>query len=315
MTSLPYPTYLNSPPSSYHDRSAVGKCRIFPAAVENSTVYSSVLSKCIEHTTASSTTPSNDDEKQAKKKLLKKLYKSSVGDLSTFVTSSSEPSSLNLDVSIIDVEVVLPVKDVIETDGLIATVFLDAGAARIVLDLDCQTNTLENGVASTFLGALELTRLPRSRIMAHFSNVAPSLDECHESVSSCISQSLSLVDSVSLSFEGASILDVSVEEVMKFYTFVKEKNTEGHATLVIQCATGSTEETEYEESTQKVSQISKQGKGNILVTLVDPSAKELGLCWAACCRTDRPDGLYTTVVCTRNNEALGLVYSSKVRIW
>mmetsp|Transcript_27907 Transcript_27907/g.39416 ORF Transcript_27907/g.39416 Transcript_27907/m.39416 type:complete len:226 (+) Transcript_27907:136-813(+) len=33
--------------------------------------------------------------------------------------------------------------------------------------------------------------------------------------------------------------------------------------------------------------------------------------YAACMRTDRPDGLYTTVVCTRSGEALGLVYSSK----
>ena len=33
--------------------------------------------------------------------------------------------------------------------------------------------------------------------------------------------------------------------------------------------------------------------------------------FAACIKTDRPDGLYTTVVCSRSNEALGLVYSSK----
>jgi len=48
------------------------------------------------------------------------------------------------------------------------------------------------------------------------------------------------------------------------------------------------------------------------ITLVDVAAEQLGLCYAACIKTDRPDGLYTTVVCTRNNEALGVVYSSKV---
>jgi hypothetical protein len=46
--------------------------------------------------------------------------------------------------------------------------------------------------------------------------------------------------------------------------------------------------------------------------LVDPSASDLGLSFSACMRTDREDGLYTTVVCTRSGEALGLVYSSKV---
>ena len=47
------------------------------------------------------------------------------------------------------------------------------------------------------------------------------------------------------------------------------------------------------------------------VSLIDPTAVELGMSYAACVRTDREDGLYTTVVCTRSNEALGLVYSSK----
>merc|ERR1712238_520964 len=47
---------------------------------------------------------------------------------------------------------------------------------------------------------------------------------------------------------------------------------------------------------------------------VDPSPQQLGLSYAACIRTDRADGLYTTVVCTRSGEALGLVYSSKASI-
>ncbi|KAL3929630.1 MAG: hypothetical protein SGARI_004697 [Bacillariaceae sp.] len=46
----------------------------------------------------------------------------------------------------------------------------------------------------------------------------------------------------------------------------------------------------------------------------DPTPQQLGLAFAACMRTDRPDGLYTTVVCTRTGEALGLVYSSKESI-
>jgi hypothetical protein len=50
------------------------------------------------------------------------------------------------------------------------------------------------------------------------------------------------------------------------------------------------------------------------ITLVDPTPDQLGLCYASCLKTDRSDGLFTTVVCTRSNEALGLVYSSKVNI-
>jgi phosphoribosyl-ATP pyrophosphohydrolase/phosphoribosyl-AMP cyclohydrolase/histidinol dehydrogenase len=59
------------------------------------------------------------------------------------------------------------------------------------------------------------------------------------------------------------------------------------------------------------------GKNNpaaTTVSLVDPTAAQLGLSYAACLKTDRTDGLYTTVVCTRTGEALGLVYSSKESI-
>jgi len=64
-----------------------------------------------------------------------------------------------------------------------------------------------------------------------------------------------------------------------------------------------------------VSSLSKAiGENRGSITLVDPTAEQLGLCYAACMKTDRPDGLYTTVVCTRSNEALGLVYSSKASI-
>jgi phosphoribosyl-ATP pyrophosphohydrolase / phosphoribosyl-AMP cyclohydrolase / histidinol dehydrogenase len=67
--------------------------------------------------------------------------------------------------------------------------------------------------------------------------------------------------------------------------------------------------------TELVSHISKRckdGKGSI--ALVDPTATELGMSYAACIKTDRDDGLYSTVVCTRTGEALGLVYSSKESI-
>ena len=61
-------------------------------------------------------------------------------------------------------------------------------------------------------------------------------------------------------------------------------------------------------------QVTAFSKKDIDVLLVDPTPNDLGLSFAACIRTDRPDGLYTTVVCSRGGEALGLVYSSKESI-
>ena len=46
------------------------------------------------------------------------------------------------------------------------------------------------------------------------------------------------------------------------------------------------------------------------ISIVDPTPELLGQAYAACMVTDRTDQLYATVVCTRTNEALGLVYSS-----
>ena len=57
-----------------------------------------------------------------------------------------------------------------------------------------------------------------------------------------------------------------------------------------------------------------KGNSKATVSLVDPSAFQLGMSYAACMKTDRDDGLFATVVCTRSGEALGLVYSSKVQL-
>lgn len=53
---------------------------------------------------------------------------------------------------------------------------------------------------------------------------------------------------------------------------------------------------------------------HVRIALVDPSPKEMGMALAECIKTDRDDGLFTTVVVNRNNEALGLVYSSKASL-
>eukprot|EP00975_Prorocentrum_lima_P060126 12608636-Prorocentrum_lima.AAC.1 len=40
--------------------------------------------------------------------------------------------------------------------------------------------------------------------------------------------------------------------------------------------------------------------------IVPALAEAMGKCFVQCCRTDRPDGLYTTVVCDEMGVALGL---------
>ena len=64
-------------------------------------------------------------------------------------------------------------------------------------------------------------------------------------------------------------------------------------------------------SISRFSKLCKDGKGT--VTMSDPSAKQLGLSYTACMKTDQQDGLHMTVVCTQSGEALGLVHSSTQR--
>jgi phosphoribosyl-ATP pyrophosphohydrolase / phosphoribosyl-AMP cyclohydrolase / histidinol dehydrogenase len=63
-----------------------------------------------------------------------------------------------------------------------------------------------------------------------------------------------------------------------------------------------------------VNDVSRKSDNRARVALINPTAEQLGTSFAKCIRTDRPDGLYTTVVTTRNGEALGLVYSSPASI-
>lgn len=40
----------------------------------------------------------------------------------------------------------------------------------------------------------------------------------------------------------------------------------------------------------------------------------MGMAYADCIKTDKDDGLFTTIVVNHNNEALGLEYSSKTSL-
>lgn len=310
MTSVPYPTFETSETSYYHNISAVGRCRI---GIEKSEVYSSVLAKCKEH---ASLTPllSDTEKKDETKKAQKKLYKQSVGALMTYVSLNDDEDEggdkkdekLDLDPSITNIEFTLPGEDVIETDGLLASVLLDAGASAVVMD-------------GHELEAMDKARIPRSRMVAHFNKSAVGEDE--------IKNALMFANKISIRLSADDIPDV-VSLVTKLKDIVKEKSTdmcEKSPELVVLLSPSiyydsmgnNDAENKAESLAECVAKLSKLGTehDHVKVSLIDPTATELGLSFSGCFKTDREDGLYTTVVCARNGEALGLVYSAKVSVF
>lgn len=143
---------------------------------------------------------------------------------------------------------------------------------------------------------MDAAKIPRERVVATFLE--------NTATSEAVAAALSFANTVSVEL---SSKDNSLETVDRMLSLVPEKKEK----LVFQLSSDVIKA--CDDLPSFVSQISKKckdAKGSIL--LVDPSATDLGLSYAACMKTDRDDGLYTTVVCTRSGEALGLVYSSKV---
>lgn len=285
MESMPYPTFRSNAPVDKENKraalSAVGKCRLFPSSCSPShqEAFLAITEKTIEQGRVDTTTFTDDEEKSRKKSLKKKLMKEGVAMAKSYLMES-----LGLDVSVVDVEVVLSASDILASDGCLAACFLDAGCQAIVVD-------------GTNLEAMDVAKIPRKRLVAHFSSVNENADE--SSVKDNIAAASALASSVSIETES---IDVDLME--KFGGWKPNNETE----MVMQIggldASGETAEV-----------LAKASKANkVRITLVDPTATQMGLCFAGFMRTDRPDGLYTTVVCTRSNEALGLVYSAKVRV-
>ena len=195
---------------------------------------------------------------------------------------------LKLDVSIVDVEIVLAATNIMESDGCLACCFLDAGCQYIVVQVQG-----EDGLKRA-LEAIEVSRLPRERIVLDYQLLPDQ--QFAQKVTDVSSQ----VGTICVKMSEGSCRDL----LQKISTW--EQKTK----LVVELANDTVQSTKLNELVSSVSKAMGEDKGAI--TLVDPTAEQLGLAYAACMKTDREDGLYTTVVCTRSNEALGLVYSSKV---
>jgi phosphoribosyl-ATP pyrophosphohydrolase/phosphoribosyl-AMP cyclohydrolase/histidinol dehydrogenase len=253
MNCLPYPSFVKDTPVSEQrlGLTAVGRCRIHPASYEDA--YSFILNLTIQQANET------DD-----KKLQKKYMKQSVALTHTFLQTA-----LQLDVSVVDVEVVLPAEDVIRSNGCLASCFLDAGCQTVVVD------TVE---------ALDAARLPSERLMLHSETVPIVTEEMKE-----------------LCTRYSVLVTSDVNDAMAL--------AEQHKEMVLSLDVNSSQWQE-DDVLKLVQHVNSLKHSSVTVALIDPSPSLLGRCYASCIRSDRPDGLFTTVVCSRQGIALGLVYSN-----
>ncbi len=254
--------------------------------------YQSIISLCKQQ--------SQTDE-STNEKLRKRYMKESVAKASSYLTQT-----LGLDVSIVDVEIVLNIDSILNTDGCLASCFLDAGCAAVVVRVKQE----EQEGLSKALEACDVARVPRERLILHikdstWNRVISRLEDVRTRVGTVSVQ----VENVTMALD--SMIDwnavSSMADDLK-WVFQLTMNND---------LTNDDNGNNDEELVSKVSAYSQSmGENNRgSITLVDPTPDQLGLCYASCLKTDRSDGLFTTVVCTRSNEALGLVYSSKVYVF
>ena len=304
MSCLPYPTFLHSPTRtpSVLSLSAAGRVRVHPltcpcvalsksnssspttssSALEE---YKAILAKCRQQARVDDADKSNKENA----KLRKQINKEGVALASSYLAQT-----LGFDVSIVDVEIVLNIDSIVDTDGCLASCFLDAGCAYVVVQVKGETgDNGSSGGLSKALAACDATRVPRERLVLHWKNKNGLPAEIGKDITSRVG-TISLHHPLS-----SACTDWSVPISKKEYKCVVQLSV--------------TSELSNDDLIASVASLAKAiGENRGSITLVDTTAEQLGLCYAACMKTDRPDGLYTTVVCTRSNEALGLVYSSKV---
>ena len=122
MASLPFPCFVNQTPVEASQNraalAAVGRCRIAPATCFSDEEFKAICAKNKEQALVDTDTPETKDDN---KKLKKKYMKQGVAMASKYLQES-----LQLDVSVVDVEVIVESKDIIETDGCLAACMLVA---------------------------------------------------------------------------------------------------------------------------------------------------------------------------------------------
>lgn len=329
MKNLPFPIFHGVCPSKYA-LSAVGACRIYPHLIAPE-LYEEILQNCLDQESI------GNDSKEAKT-----LRKNGVSMISKLLTEIS-----GLDPSIIDVEVyLLPCN----TDySNLAAMFLDAGATRIVL-CGLAVDVMRNSRIPKDRLVAHFDR-PFCSSFSASDDFEVSFDSAKKALATAV-QFADIVSVNFLDPNNSSRPTVSIQDIIDLVQMLTAIRTT--VQLVVQISPVSsaagafltTEDSAEEEQQQPQKQDSFKG-GDLLqlddpyevekraitdltntitnimtssaadhvrIALENPSPKELGMAYAACIKTDREDGLFTTVVVNRNNEALGLVYSSKASL-
>ena len=187
---------------------------------------------------------------------------------------------------------------IVETSSEICIAFLDAGAKFIVVDLDevAVTLTDDNDQSeAAVLTKLSKARLPSDRLIASISTgslglIGNSLNE--------VCKNLNFIASTS-------------EELATIIEALRSPSSKSFKTTV----TISQDLAEQQpEVTSMITTNTSKGGVSSHLCLEHPSIQYLARTFSNLIITDRPDGLFTTVVTTRQGIALGLVYSSKESI-
>lgn len=240
---------------------------------------------------------SSVNHKDEAKKLQKKYMKQGVTLAATYLQNDQ-----SLDVSVVDVEILLTNEDMIATAGCLASCFLDAGCARIVLPLN---DALSDAIAAA--------RVPRERLMVHVISpdsagaTAGTADQYLQSVFDQIRDDSSAV-SVYVDDELTENLQAKLQKILD------ASKAEKTVDVVVQFRPPADCVKSLATRVAALSQSISSSTTQTTISLIDPTGEQLGTSYSACLKTDRPDGLYSTVVCTRSGEALGLVYSSTASI-
>ncbi|KAJ1554371.1 trifunctional histidinol dehydrogenase, partial [Cladochytrium tenue] len=173
---------------------------------------------------------------------------------------------------------------------------LDAGAAKVVVPLDLATAAPADN--TVLLGALE--SLPADRLLARLSAT---------SVQAAVAASALLTGAVSglvVDLSGAAA-DAAVAEATQLRDALKSL---GRPPLVaVELPTACT-------SVAAVAELDRAGVDVVVPTaaVAPGSSLDAAAAFAACLKTDRPDGLFATVVVDEQGVALGLAYSSRESI-
>ena len=225
---------------------------------------------------------------------------------SVALASSYLMNGLGIDVSIVHVEMVLPVQDVMETRGCLAACFLDAGCDCIVLEMKSDSGC-SSSCWEEMKEIVDECGLPKERMVLRLN------DDSWEKLLLSNDDNNICIEEMKERFRVLSI-PVKKETDMKR---VAETIIEKGFQFILEISSSSDDDDDDNDviSPASIGAFSKSiGENHGHVTLIDPPLSHLASSYASCLKTDRSDGLYTTVVCTRSNEALGLVYSSSESI-